>query len=169
MRSRNFALATVVMAVTLAGCQRQSDEKLVELAGRMFVFNYRVATANYMIVLKKVAPIPEGTFAVAEFQNPKGDDPLVLREKIYALSDRITLASPFVHCVRKDQPYAVSIRLVDSSDRTLQTIKTEVTSDVDQSVLPAKPLVLGPIYTKNPEVFRPDGTADFSPEVCPAT
>jgi hypothetical protein len=35
-------------------------------------------------------------------------------------------------------------------------------------VLAAKPLVVGPVYTVNPELVKPDGSIDFSPEKCPA-
>ncbi len=169
MTARSITLLALAALLVAAGCQRQSDEGPTELAGRLLVFNYRISTASYMIVLKKTAPIPEGTVAVAEFENPMGGDPLVVRQTIYPFWDKITLESPDIHCVRKDWPYSVSVRLVDAGDRTIQTIRTQVTSDLDQSVLAAKPLVVGPIYTKNPEVFKPDGTADFSPEACPAT
>ena len=40
---------------------------------------------------------------------------------------------------------------------------------LDQTVLPSKPLVVGAGYEKNPEVFKPDGTTDFSnTDKCPA-
>lgn len=162
-------LAVIVALIALAGCQRQSDGGPTELDGRHFVFNYRVSTATYLINLARKQPIPEGSFAIAEFENPLGGAPLVVKEKIFPLWDRITLQSPPVHCVHKDRPYAVTIRLVDADDRTIQTIKTVVISDVDQSVLAAKPLVVGPVYTVNPELLKPDGSIDFSPEKCPAS
>jgi hypothetical protein len=35
--------------------------------------------------------------------------------------------------------------------------------------LPSKPLVVGALYDKNPEVFKPDGSVDFSnTDKCPA-
>ncbi|MBO9097975.1 MULTISPECIES: hypothetical protein [unclassified Rhizobium] len=163
---------TEIFAVTMAllalgGCQRQDSDGPTELNGRHFVFNYRVSTATYLVNLALKAPIPDGSFAIAEFENPMGGDPLVVREKIFPLWDKITLQSPAVHCVRKDRPYAVNIRLVDGDGKTFQTIKTQVISDVDQSVLTARPLVVGPGYTVNPDLVRPDGSIDFSPEKCP--
>jgi hypothetical protein len=156
-------------AAFLAGCQRESDT-LVEVSGHIFVFNYRVAIATYLVTLNKKAPIPDGAVAIAEFENPAGGDPLVTNEKIFPAWDKITLQSPPVHCVREGRPYAVSIRLVDASGKLLQSLKTTVTSDTDQSLMPAKPLVVGPLYTKNPEVFKADGTVDFgSDPACPAT
>ena len=95
---------------------------------------------------------------------------LVTNEKIYPFWDKITLQSPALHCVKKDKPYAVNVRLVDARGETLQSLKTEVISSLDQSVMPGKPLVVGPLYTKNPEVFKPDGTVDYdTAATCPST
>ncbi|MGV8939295.1 MAG: hypothetical protein ACOH2J_19420 [Allorhizobium sp.] len=46
----------------------------------------------------------------------------------------------------------------------IQALETTLTSNIDQTVMPAKPLVVGPFYTKNPHVFKADGSTDFSPE-----
>ncbi|MDK4714557.1 hypothetical protein [Rhizobium sp. CNPSo 4039] len=173
MTIRRILLTTIsvgiIAGLALAGCQRKDDEGPTQLTGRLFVFNYRVASASYMITLKKIAPIPEGTKAIAEFENPAGGDPFVVNQKIYTFWDKITLESPDLHCVRKDRPYSVSIKLVDAGDKTIQTIKTEVKSDLDQTVLPTKPLVVGPVYTANPDVFKGDGSADYGRDAaCPA-
>jgi hypothetical protein len=158
---RGRAIASFLAMLALAGCQRETEDKLVELSGRLFVFNYRVATANYLVTLRKIAPIPEGSIAAAEFQNPKGGAALTSSEKIFPMGDKVAIQSPFVECVRKDRPYAVTIRILDASGKVLQEIDTSITSDVDQTVLPTKPLVIGPLYTQNPEVFRSDGTTDY--------
>lgn len=169
MKIRTIILIAAIVGTVLAGCQRKDDEGPTQLSGRLFIFNYRVASASYMITLKKIAPIPDGTTAVAEFENPAGGDPLVVQQKIYSFWDKITLESPDLHCVRKDRPYSVSIKLVDASDKTIQTIKTEVKSDLDQTVLPTKPLVVGPAYTANPDIFKGDGTANYGKDMaCPA-
>ncbi|MBM7049410.1 MULTISPECIES: hypothetical protein [Rhizobium] len=169
MTIRTILLTATIAGLALAGCQRQADDGPTQLSGRLFIFNYRVATASYMITLKKIAPIPEGTTAIAEFENPAGGDPLVVRQKIYTFWDKITLESPDLRCVRKDRPYSVSIKLVDASDKTIQTINTEVKSDLDQTVLPTKPLVVGPVYTANPDVFKGDGSVDYGHDAaCPA-
>ncbi|QFY59649.1 hypothetical protein FZ934_03895 [Rhizobium grahamii] len=161
------ALATAI--VVLAGCQRQTDN-LVEFGGHVFVFNYRVAVATYLVTLNKKAPIPDGSVAIAEFENPSGGDPLVTNEKIYPFWDKITIQSPAVHCVKKDRPYVVNVRLVDAGGKTLQSLQTKVISSVDQSVMPGKPLVVGPFYNKNPEVFKADGTTDYdTKDTCPST
>ncbi|MGO7565250.1 hypothetical protein ACC754_39630, partial [Rhizobium johnstonii] len=72
-------------------------------------------------------------------------------------------------CLRKDRPYSVSVRLVDKDVKVLQELKTQFRSDLDQTVLPSKPLFVGALYDKNPEVFKPDVSVDFSnTDKCPA-
>ena len=155
---RRITLCAV--ALLLVGCQRET-EKLVEVSGHIFVFNYRVASATALVTLRKTGPIPEGTTAVAEFQDPAGGPAILIREKVFPAWDKIALQSPDLRCVRKDLPYSVTIRLLGPDDQTLQELRTQVVSDVDQSVLPEKPLVLGAGYEKNPEVFKSDGSVDY--------
>ncbi|AYD00431.1 hypothetical protein [Neorhizobium sp. NCHU2750] len=150
--------------MALAGCQRETNGRLVEVSGRLVVFNYRVAMAHYLVTLRKLQSIPEGSQAEAEFENPKGGDVLKTRERIFAVDDKITLQSPPIHCVVKDRPYAVTIRIVSASGAVLQTLKTSLVSDVDQTVMPAKPLTVGPGYAPNPDVFKADGSVDMAPE-----
>ncbi|MCM2395478.1 hypothetical protein NBH19_05170 [Rhizobium sp. S95] len=151
------------LALPLAGCQRDEEGPL-SISGKVFVFNYRVAKATYLLTLARNGALPDESYAEATFENPTGGEPLKIREKIFPFWDKVTLESPAVHCVRKEHPYAVSIRIIDATGKLLQSIDTTVISSMDQSVMPAKPLVVGPVYTENPEVFKADGTMDFSPE-----
>ena len=154
-----IALAGLLLA---AGCQRENDGKPAELAGRLFVFNYRVASATYLVTMNKTGTIPEGATAVAEFEDPAGGAPIVVREAIFPAWDKISLQSPNIRCIVKDRPYAVTILILDAKGATLQELTTQLVSDVDQSVLPGKPLVIGPGYDRNPEVFKPDGSTDYA-------
>ncbi|MDI7861070.1 hypothetical protein MRS76_03800 [Rhizobiaceae bacterium n13] len=164
MNKRTIPTVLLLGAFVLAGCQREEAVGPTELTGRIFVFNYRVSTATYLVTLKKTGDIPEGTVAIAEFENPMGGEPLVTREKIFPFWQKIDLESPALHCVVKDRPYAITVRLVGPDENTLQTIETTVTSDLDQTTLAAKPLVVGPAYERNPEVFKDQGKADYSPD-----
>jgi hypothetical protein len=161
--------ALAVGAALVVACQRET-EKMVEVSGHLFVFNYRVATATYLVTLRKTAAVPDGAIAIAEFEDPAGGAPILLNEKVYPAWDQITLQSPPVHCIRKDKPYGVTIRLIDAGGKTLQELKTHLVSDVDQAaMLPSKPLVVGPFYDKNPDVFKSDGAVDYSnTDKCPA-
>ncbi len=159
----------LMVGLLLAGCQRPSEGIFLELTGRIFVFNYRVATANYLLTFKKVSAIPAGSSIEVLFDNPRGGDRLITRQAVFAADETVAISSPHLSCVKKDHAYAVDVRLVDGQGKQLQEIATSVTSDVDQSVmLPSKPLVVGPVYTPNPDVFKADGTTDFSGEAdCP--
>ncbi|WP_454848908.1 hypothetical protein [Rhizobium binxianense] len=165
---RGYLIGAITAGLLLASCQRQA-ENMLEVTGHLFVFNYRVASATYLLTLKKTAPIPDGSVIVAEFENPQGGAPLVLNQKVFPIDEKIALQSENLHCVRKDRPYSVAVRLMDKDGKLLQELKAEFKSDLDQTVLPSKPLVLGAGYEKNPEVFKPDGTTDFSnTDKCPA-
>ena len=168
MISRPLLVLALALPLGLSACQREENtDELAEISGKMFVFNYRVARASYLVTLRKLAPLPEGGSAEAQFEDPRGGPPLVAHQKLFPVMDKIVLESPAVHCVRKGKPYAVNIRLLGARGEEIQSFETTITSNVDQSVLPAKPLSVGPVYTPNPDVFKADGTTDFSPEICP--
>lgn len=148
----------VILALLLAACQRESADAPLALTAKRFVFNYRLAYATYLLTLEKVAAVPEGAYVQAQFENPAGGTPLVLERKLFSTQQRVVLESPDVTCVKKDTPYRVSVTLLAPGGETLQRLETTVTSSLDQSALPAKPLVVGPGYDPNPEVFK-DGKA----------
>ncbi|MCL6706801.1 hypothetical protein M8R20_07310 [Pseudomonas sp. R2.Fl] len=154
--------------ISAAGCQREEEKGPFVLSGRIFVFNYRVARATYVVTLARKAPLPGEGVIETSFENPAGGAPLVTRTKVSPAATGVALESPAVHCIVKGRPYTVTIRVLGADDKPIQTIETSVTSSLDQTVLPAKPLVVGPLYTPNPEVFPGDGTADYSPDAtCP--
>lgn len=169
MKRMSTVCLFAVALTCLCACQREADPNAVQLTGRLFVFNYRLAYATYMVTLQKVSPLPEGSVVVAEFENPAGGAPLTLTQKTFAKIDKIVLESPEILCVRKDRPYAVKIVVQGPDGAALQRLETTVTSNLDQTVLPSRPLVVGPVYTKNPEAF-PDGkTLDLpAAAACPA-
>jgi hypothetical protein len=152
-----FALA----ALFAAGCQREKPREIYELTGRLFVFNYRLSYATYMLTFRRVSPVADGTVAHAEFENPAGGAPLLLDQKVFPAQEKLVIESPDISCVKKNWPYKVTVRF-SGPDGDIQTIEATVTSDLDQSVLAAKPLVTGPAYDKNPDVFKEGGKADFS-------
>lgn len=155
---RRYLAILLPLALALAACQRETGGDPLKLTGKMFVFNYRLAYATYLVTLEQTEPLPDGAIVKAEFENPAGGAPLTLERKIFPNLPRVVLESPDVTCVKKARPYKVTIAVVGPDGGTLQSIETEVTSSADQSILPAKPLVVGPGYDKNPEVFK-DGKA----------
>ena len=136
-------------AMALAGCRDTGSGDYVTLDGKIFVFNYRLAMATYLVNLKLLRKPVDGMAAVASFENPAGGAPIEARERLWPQNPRATLNSPPVFCIVKDRPYKVEIRIVDAQGQVIQRIETTVTSNQDQSVLPDQPLVMGPHYTPN--------------------
>jgi hypothetical protein len=168
--TRRIAAFSVAVLLALGGCRDSGGEgEYFEISGKMFVFNYRVATATYLVNLKPLQPVGEGETAVASFEDPAGGDPIVVRKKIWPKTDKTTIESPPLRCVVKDKPYAVSIAIEGPDGSVMQTIETTMMSSEDQSLLPDRPLVVGPLYTPNPELAgRPDGKLDVTNEAdCP--
>lgn len=166
-------LSAVLLGLSLgllAGCRDDGRSgALFEISGKLFVFNYRVATATYLVTLKPLQPVGEGQTAVASFENPEGGAPIVVRQMIWPKLDKTVLESPPLRCVRKERPYAVAIRIEGADGTLLQEITTTMRSTLDQTVLPDRPLVVGPAYTPNPELAgRPDGKlGDAGDAGCP--
>lgn len=144
-------LASILLAPLLLGACRDTG-KLFEVSGRLMVFNYRVATVNYLVTLNPIQPIGEGQIAVTTFENPAGGAPLVVRQKLFPEHKKVTIESPPLECVVKDRPYKVSIRIEGQDGALLQEIETTMVSSQDQSMLPDRPLVVGPGYEPNPEL-----------------
>jgi hypothetical protein len=146
------------------------EGELFEIAGKLFVFNYRVATASYLVNLAPLRPIEDGQTAVASFEDPAGGQDIVVRQKIWPKLPKTTIESPPLRCVVKGRPYKVSIRVEGPDGALLQTLETTMTSSENQDLLPDRPLVVGPLYTPNPELAgRPDGKLPNPEEpACPA-
>lgn len=169
MRSRTTIIAALVGALALGGCQREDEQGPLAVSGRLFIFNYRVADATYVLTLSRNGPLPDESYIETRYEDPRGGAPIVTRTRIFPFWEKISLESPPVHCIVKDRPYAVEMRVTDAKGKLIQALETTVTSSLDQTILPARPLVIGPIYTANPEVFAPGEKPDFSPETgCPA-
>ncbi len=151
--SRMPVLLALVAMLGVVACRDTSGEgEYFALGGKLFVFNYRVATATYLVNLVPLQPVEEGQTAVASFENPAGGEDIVVRQKIWPNLPKTTIESPPLQCVVKDRPYRVVIRIEGADGAVRQTIETTMASSQDQSVLPDRPLVVGPLYTPNPEL-----------------
>jgi hypothetical protein len=168
MTQKRLAAALLAAIMGLYACQRETGPDPLELTGKMFVFNYRLAYATYMITLTKTEQVPDGSMVTATFEDPSGGPPLTLDRKLFAKLDKVVLESPDVTCVKKQKPYAVTIEVKGPDGTVLQTLKTSVISNLDQDIMPAEALVVGPAYDKNPDVFR-NGKAPehFQTAKCP--
>jgi hypothetical protein len=165
---RSIAAALLLGLLGLAACRQAGGEgEFFAISGKLFVFNYRVATVSYMLVLKPLREMEEGQVAIASFEDPAGGEPIIVNQRVWPKLGKVTLESPPVRCVVKDRPYAVSLRIEGGQGEVLQSIETTITSSQDQSTMPDRPLVIGPGYTPNPELAgHPDGQLD-EPDGCP--
>jgi hypothetical protein len=140
-----------VLALALAAACAPQDGPYLEFLGGGFVFNYRLAEADYGFVVKRLRRLPGGTIIEARLENPAGGEPFVLRET--AAWDRLeyVFRSPPVRGVKADRDYRVEVRLIDPADgRVFATYARAFRSDVDQSVLPERAPVVGPGYQTAP-------------------
>ncbi len=159
-RATGIALGIASLVLfALVGCRESGGEgEYFELSGRLFVFNYRVATVRYVVTLRPLKPVGEKQVAVASFENPAGGDSIVVRQKIWPMNDKVTVESPPLECVVRDRPYKVSIHIEGPDGEAMQSIETTMASSQDQSMLPDRPLTVGPFYDPNPELKgHPDG------------
>jgi hypothetical protein len=162
-----YRLMTVAMALIglgLGACRDSGEGDYLAVSGKIFVFNYRIAEATYLLTLTRVRPLPDGSILETSFENPAGGDPMIVRQKIWPAMEKITVESPPVKCVKANREYRVSMRLEDAGGKLLQTIQREMISDTDQSMMPDKPLVVGPFYDPNPD----KSTGGNSASACPA-
>lgn len=158
----SLAAALLAGLLALAGCRDSGGEgEWFAVKGKLFEFNYRLGIATYVITLDALRPFGEGYVAVVHFEDPAGGEPLELRQQLWPKLRHQTLTSPPLSCVVRDRPYAVDIRIEDPQGALLQQLAVTMTSNLDQSILPDRPLVIGPVYELNPDMAgHPDGKLD---------
>jgi len=145
-------MMALAVGVMMAACDDQG-KPYVEIEGGGFIFNYRIAEAFYGVSLRPMRRLEPGTVLEVVFENPAGGEPYVVRETVNAARLSYMLRTPGLRGVEKDRPYRVEVRVLAPRDgRLLATYQTTFKSDLDQSVLPEKPLTVGPGYTPNPEL-----------------
>jgi hypothetical protein len=150
MKRALFAGLALALAA-LVGC---SDDKspYLELRGGGFLFNYRIAEATGSLVVGPLRTLPANSVIEVNFENPAGGPAIVLRKPVAADDSKFDFNTPPLTGIVKDKPYQVTIRLLDKEGKELQRIDKPFKSSLDQSILPEKPLVVGPVYTPNPEL-----------------
>ena len=138
------------MLVLAVACT-EGEGPYLEFLGGGFVFNYRLAEAEYGFVVKRLRRIPDGTIIEAQLENPAGGAPFVVRET--ASWDRLeyVFRSPPVRGIEAERDYRVEVRLIDPADgRVLATYARAFRSDVGQAVLPGRAPVVGPRHQAAP-------------------
>ncbi|HXF54619.1 MAG TPA: hypothetical protein VNK52_10905 [Hyphomicrobiaceae bacterium] len=145
-------LVALVVGAIMAACD-DASKPYVDIEGGGFIFNYRIAEAFYGVSLRPMRRLEPGTVLEVEFENPAGGKPYVVRETVDAARLSYMLRTPGLSGIEKDRPYRVEVRVLAPGDgRLLARYETTFKSDLDQSMLPSKPLTIGPGYTPNPEL-----------------
>ena len=146
-------LACVLMAIGWAMREDPAEKPYIDIAGGGFVYNYREAQVYYGFVAHVLKPLPVGTWLITEFENPAGGPPLTVETRLHARSVRYGVHSPKVRGVKAGKPYHVAIRLYDyTRSKLIWAGEKDFTSQIDDTVVPDKPLTIGPGYFPNPEL-----------------
>lgn len=147
------ALLAVLAAIGWATRQDPQDKPLLAILGGGFMFNYRVAEVFYGFTAQVTKPLETGSVIEARFENPAGGEDLIVRERVSPMTDRYALRSPPIRGVEANRPYHVAVRVLDRTEsKELWATTLNFTSQISDEVVPDKPLIIGPGYTKNPQV-----------------
>ncbi|HEY7749990.1 MAG TPA: hypothetical protein VH933_15110 [Aestuariivirgaceae bacterium] len=148
---RLTGIAKFLVLLALAGCD-DSGGPAASLAGGGFVFNYRIGEAFYGVVVKIEKDLPQQAVIEAEFQDPAGGNPIEMSEPIRSDRRKYMLRTRALKGVKQGVPYKVVVEILDKpGGEVIQRLERTFKSDIDQSILPEAPLVVGPGYTPNPE------------------
>jgi len=153
---RGLLIALLVLAgtVTLAACSNE-DGPYVEIQGGGFIFNIREAEAYYGLTLRPLRRLVDGTVIEVDFEDPAGGPDIAVKETVMGSRLNYTFRTPGLAGIRKNKDYrAVVLVKSPKAGEVLARYEKTFRSDVDQSVLPEKPLTVGPGYTPNPELQR---------------
>lgn len=146
------AAGALLLALAAVACDdSESGAPRAEIAGGGFIFNYRIAEAFYGITVRRLRAIEAGTILEAEFENPAGGAPIVVRHAVKTGQLQWMLRTPPLQGVEADRDYRVELRLVDPrTGEVLERSSRTFRSEVGQDVLPERPLTRGPGYHRNP-------------------
>ncbi|MCV0379884.1 hypothetical protein [Nitratireductor sp.] len=150
-----LALCAVLFAVGWFTREDPADAPYLKILGGGFMFNYREAEIFYGFTAQVVRPLASGSIIEATFEDPAGGAPLVVSERVSTMTDRYALRTPPVRGVEAKKAYRVDIRVYDRTKTTLLWQEEHsYTSQIADTVVPEKPLTIGPGYHRNPELER---------------
>lgn len=145
---RSLVLGGLSMA--LASCGEGEPSTYVAYAGGGFVFNYRTANHYYGFVVRQTTPLPLGSRLQVRFELPGGGEEVIEQP---AVPGRLQykFQTGDLEGLEAHHPYKAVLIVSDADGKVLQRLERSFTTDVDQTALPSKPLVVGPGYQPNPD------------------
>ena len=153
-----LALLTVLFAAGWLTRENPGEKPYLLIAGKGFIFNYRVADAFYGFTAYLTKPVPNYSVIEAVFEDPAGGEPHTVRVKVTPRSKRYGLRTPSLKGITKHTPYSVHVRLLRWGDDAVLFDETfTVSSQISSDEMPDKPLTIGPGYHPNPELNK-DGS-----------
>ena len=144
-------LTLLLLMPLLWACGGEDTRPYLEFAGGGFVFNYRTANHYYGFVVRQARPLPEGARLKVIFELPSGktevqEEPAVPGRLQYKFQ------TADLEDIVAGHPYEATLLVLDGATaKELFRLSHSFKTDVDQSKLPNKPLVVGPGYEKAPE------------------
>ena len=155
---RTLLISIGIFAIAaLAGCSKEETGPYLELRGGGFIFNYRIAEATMGLVAAPLRTLPAGGTIEASFEDPAGGPAIVRSEKIDTGKESYEFVTPPLKGIVADKEYEVVVRVLGADGKEVDRLEKGFHSQLDQSTLPEKPLVIGPVYTPNPELPPPGG------------
>ena len=160
MRKLSQLSIALLLAVTVGALavffhfaeQRRAVTTKLVFAGGGFLYNYRIAETRYGLSMRVVNPVPIGTHLEVTFENPAGGDPFIVTRSLGTEPGLVGVESPALPDVATGRDYAVVIRLRDrDTNEVLETHERRFSTNIDPSVMPKKPLTIGPGYHRNPD------------------
>lgn len=144
-------LAIVLFGLGWASRENPAEKPLLQIQGGGFIFNYRVSDVFYGFTAIVNKPLAIGSIVEATFDNPANGAPIVISKRVDARSNRYTFRTPPLRGVVAHTPYHVTIRVYDRQKKDM-IWKTErdYRSEISDTVVPDRPLTIGPGYTLNP-------------------
>ena len=143
--------------------QRRATTTRLEFAGGGFLYNYRIAETRYGLSMRIVNPVPIGANLEVTFENPTGGDPFIVTHSVGSEISLIDVESPALPDVATGRDYVVVIRLRERlTNAVMETHERKFRTNIDPSIMPKKPLTVGPGYRRNPDNAgrKPAGQAD---------
>lgn len=134
----------LVLTTVLGACD---SGDYVKIAGGGISFNYRYSQAFMVVIAQQRRPFPQGAIVQALFDVP--DSPNRAIVQLPAMEGKLTykLQTEPLLGFTKGGNYKVTVALIGTDGKIIETHDTIYTSDVDQSTLPKKPLVEGLEFT----------------------
>ncbi len=137
------------MCIGFAACSgpEGGDGPYIEFIGGGFIFNYRLAEADYGFVAGVKRPIPAGTVLEAEFENPGDGAAIIVRQTAKWGRTAYMFRTPPLQGIKANRDYHVELRLVNpATSQVIARYTRAYRSDVGQDILPKSPPVVGPGY-----------------------